>query len=190
MDDLAALRCATEEFRRRLDAIGPDQWHRPTPCDDWDLTMLVEHVAGGNRMGELLLHGADAKASIDGARSVIGSDLVASFEETSADQVAAFAEDGALERTVHHIVMDMPGSMLLMFRTTDLTVHAWDLAKSIGADANVDPDLVTSIWNRLEPIAPLLSAGGMFRVPPGVLPDGASIQDTLLHATGRNPGHS
>jgi uncharacterized protein (TIGR03086 family) len=185
MDDLEALSCATEEFRRRLDAVGADQWHASTPCGNWDVTALVEHVSGGNRMGELLLHGADAKTSIDGARSILGSDLVPAFEQTSADQIAAFAEPGAMERTVHHIVMDMPGSMLLMFRTTDLTVHAWDLAKGIGADEAFDPDLVASIWTRLEPVAPLLSAGGMFNEPSGVLPAGASIQDTLLHATGR-----
>jgi uncharacterized protein (TIGR03086 family) len=185
MDDLEALNCATEEFRRRLDAVGPDQWHSPTPCGDWDVTALVEHVNGGNRMGELLLHGADAKASLDGARSSGNGDLLAAYDTASAGQIAAFAEDGAMDRTVHHIVMDMPGSMLLMFRTTDLTIHAWDLAKGIGADTTFDPDLVAAIWTRLEPIAPLLSGSGMFSAPTSELPAGASIQDTLLHATGR-----
>lgn len=185
MDDLEALNCATEEFRRRLDAVGDDQWHSATPCGQWDVTVLVEHVAGGNRMGELLLHGADAQASIRGVRSIVGTDLRDAFDSASRDQIAAFAEDGALERTVHHIVMDMPGSTLLMFRTSDLAIHAWDLAKSIDSDPTLDPDLVASIWTRLEPIAPLLSASGMFSEPAGELPDDASVQAKLLHATGR-----
>jgi uncharacterized protein (TIGR03086 family) len=185
MDDLEALSSATEEFRRRLDLVGDDQWHSATPCGQWDVTVLVEHIAGGNRMGELLLHGADAQASLDGVRSIVGTDLRAAFESASRDQIAAFAEDGALDRTVHHIVMDMPGSTLLMFRTSDLAIHAWDLAMGIGADPTLDPELVASIWTRLEPIAPLLSASGMFGEPTGELPDSASAQDKLLHATGR-----
>lgn len=185
MDDLDALSCATEEFRRRLDAVGDDQWHSATPCGQWDVTVLVEHVAGGNRMGEMLLHGADAQASLDGVRSVVGTDLRSAFDSASADQIAAFAEEGALERVVHHIVMDMSGAQLLMFRTSDLALHGWDLANSVGVDTTLDPDLCASIWTRLEPIAPLLSASGMFGEPKGDLPADASAQGKLLHASGR-----
>jgi uncharacterized protein (TIGR03086 family) len=185
MDDLGALDRATEEFQRWLDAVGADQWHDRTPCGDWDVTALVEHVAGGNRMGELLLHGADAQASLAGARAVIGTDLRAAFTSTAADQIAAFAEDGALDRTVHHIAMDMPGSLLLLFRTNDLALHGWDLATAIGADTTLDPDLVASIWTRLEPIAPLLAGSPMFATPTGELAADASTLDKLLHATGR-----
>jgi uncharacterized protein (TIGR03086 family) len=185
MDDLAALDQATDEFRRRLGGVGDDQWHRPTRLGDWDVTTLVEHVAGGNLMAELLLHGASAQASLEGARAVAGTDLRASYESSSAGQIAGFAEDGALDRVVHHIAMDMSGSMLLMFRTLDLSVHGWDLAVSIDADPTLDAELVESIWTRLEPIAPLLSAGGMFGVPPGELAANASPQEVLLHATGR-----
>jgi uncharacterized protein (TIGR03086 family) len=185
MDDFAALDRATEEFQRQLDAIGDDQWHDATPCGDWDVTALVEHVAGGNRMGELLLHGADVQASLAGARTVIGTDLRTAYASTSADQIAAFAEDGSLDRTVHHPAMDMPGSLLLLFRTNDLALHGWDLATAIGADTTIDPDLAASIWTRLEPIAPLLAGSGMFGTPTGALDPDASPVDKLLDATGR-----
>jgi uncharacterized protein (TIGR03086 family) len=185
MDDLAALGCATDEFRRWLAAVTTEQWQSPTDCDEWDVTALVTHVVGGNKMAELLLHGADAKQSLAGAEAVAGTDLTAAFESTSAEQIAAFAEDGALDRLTHHVAMDMPGSMLLMFRTLDLGLHGWDLATSIGADATLDPDLVDSIWARVEPIAPMLSASGRFSAPHRDLPADASTQDKLLRATGR-----
>jgi uncharacterized protein (TIGR03086 family) len=185
MDDFVALNVATDEFRRSLGAISDDQWHSPTDCGDWDVTALVEHVAGGNHMAELLLHGASAQASIEGAGSVIGTDLRAAYESSSADQIAAFSEDGALDRVVHHVAMDMPGNLLLMFRTMDLALHGWDLASSIGADTTLDPELAASIWTRLEPIAALLSASGRFGEPKRELPADASPQDILLHATGR-----
>lgn len=185
MDDLEALACATAEFHRWLGEVADDQWQLPSPCGDWDVSVLVEHVAAGNQMAELLLHGADTQASLAGARAGIGSDLRAAFEWTSAAQIAAFAEDGALDRTVHHVAMDMPGTTLLMFRTADVALHGWDLATSIGADTTLDPDLAHSIWSRLEPVAPLLSASGMFAAPTRELGPDASAQDKLLHATGR-----
>jgi uncharacterized protein (TIGR03086 family) len=185
MDDLTALTGATEEFRRRLETVGDDQWFGPTLCGDWTVTALVDHVAAGNQMAELLLHGADAHTSLAEARVNIGDDLRAAFELTSAAQLAAFAEPGAAERTVHHPAMDMSGEMLLMFRTLDLALHGWDLASSIDGDVTLDPDLVASLWTRLEPIAPLLSGSGMFGTPTGELAADASPQATLLHATGR-----
>ena len=185
MDDLAALARATDEFRRQLNLVSDDQWHAPTPCGEWDVTALAQHVSGGNRMAELLLEGATAEASLDGARTINGTDLLTTYDATSAAQITAFAEPGALELVVHHPALDMPGEMLLMFRTADLALHGWDLANSIGSDTTIDPDVATSIWVRLEPIAPLLSGSGMFGQPTGALPDDASPTAKLLHATGR-----
>jgi uncharacterized protein (TIGR03086 family) len=185
MDDLEAISCATDEFRRWLAAVQTDQWQSQSPCGEWDVTALVGHVVGGNRMAELLLHGATASASLEGAKSAPGADLPAGFDLTGADQIAAFAEAGALERTCHHVVMDMPGSTLLMFRTTDLALHGWDLATSIGADPTIHPDLAASIWTRLEPLASLLAGSGMFGTPHGEVADDDSPMAKLLHATGR-----
>jgi uncharacterized protein (TIGR03086 family) len=185
MDDLSALSCATDEFRRRLAEVGADQWTSSTPCDDWNVTALVEHVTGGNRMSELLLAGADAPTALDAVRSTAGAEPRESFEETSAAQIAAFAAEGALAMTVHHPAMDMTGDLLLMFRTLDLALHAQDLAAGIDADLSLDPNLCASLWTRLEPIAPLLSGSGMFGTPKRELGAVASAQDTLLNATGR-----
>jgi len=186
MDDLEALGTASDEFGRRLAAVGPEQWSARTPCGEWDVTALVEHLNVGNRMGELLLQGADAKTSVGpAAHPAAGADPVATYAATSAGQVAAFAEDGALTRTVTHPAMEMSGEMLLMFRTLDLTMHAWDLATSLGMDASLDPDLCASLWTRLEPIAPLLAGSGLFGTPTRDLAPDPSAQDKLLHATGR-----
>ena len=38
-------RRAVDEFDRRVSEIGDDQWDDPTPCTDWNVRELVNHVA-------------------------------------------------------------------------------------------------------------------------------------------------
>ena len=46
IDEVTAFRRASESFVQRARAIGPDQWSGSTPCTEWDVRMLVNHVAG------------------------------------------------------------------------------------------------------------------------------------------------
>jgi uncharacterized protein (TIGR03086 family) len=54
---------------------------------------------------------------------------------------AVFAEPDALDRVAHHPVGNRSGLDLLRMRTLDLTLHAWDLARSLGLDETLDPEL-------------------------------------------------
>jgi uncharacterized protein (TIGR03086 family) len=186
MDDLGALDVASQEFGRRLVGLSDEQWSMPTLCGDWTVDDLVRHINVGNRMSELLLAGAGAATSIGpAAQPPAGADPRATYAETSAAQIAAFAKAGALALVVKHPAMEMPGDLLLMFRTLDLAMHAWDLAISINADLSLDAEMCASIWARLEPLAPLLSGSGMFGPPPRSLGPDAPVVEVLLNATGR-----
>ena len=55
---------------------------------------------------------------------------------------AAFCEPGAMARLAHHPAGERTGAQLLEMRVLDVTVHTWDLARAIGADESLDPDLV------------------------------------------------
>ena len=94
---------AAVEFGRRLRLVGADQWRLPTPCEEWDVWALVNHVVGGALRYTMLLDGATA----DDVRATtvldhLGPDAVAAFERRAGEVAAAFREPGALARTVHH----------------------------------------------------------------------------------------
>lgn len=163
-DPVELLVAANDEFARRLRLIGPDDWRRPTPCSEWDVRALVHHVVGANVRYQLLLHGAPTE-QVEAMRTVdhLGDDALASFVATADRVVACFHEDGALERIAHHATGDRTGRELLSMRILDATIHAWDLARAIGADETLDDDADADV------------------------PRNASPQDQLLHRLGRHP---
>lgn len=184
-DALLALERATLEFEGRLRAVRQDDWTRPTPCTEWDVHALVNHVIGGNLRYTMLLHGASAD-EVNSTRGAdhLGPDPQAAFATTAAALAVAFAAPGALTRTTHHPVGDRTGAELLAMRVIDLTVHAWDLAAALETDDSLDGVAVEFALAH----AGLIEAGrqnGSFAVPNAVRASRESDQARLLHLSGR-----
>ncbi len=185
MDGFTALTCADLEFETRVRLVGADDWVQPTPCSEWDVRALVNHVVGGNRRYTMLLQGADAD-TVNKTRTVdhLGPDPVASFLATAAALSEAFREPGALDRIGHHPLGDRTGQQLLTMRVLDLTVHAWDLARALGIDEVLGLDAVEFALTH----ADVIEGGrqhGTFAPPNSPLPPSASLQTRLLHLAGR-----
>lgn len=189
MDELTALHAATESFDAVIAQVRPDQWDAPTPCEGWSVSDLVSHVVGGNAMSVAMLGGATREETTPYLAGLpLGDDPVATYRAGAAAQLAAFEEDGALERTVAHPMMDMPGSQAIEFRVGDLTLHTWDLARAIGADETLNPALVEVVYERMAPMADVLSQIGIFgEGQSGTVDEQAALQTKLLDLAGRRP---
>jgi uncharacterized protein (TIGR03086 family) len=186
-DPVELLVVAHCEFARRLRLVGPEDWRRPTPCSEWDVRALVEHVVGADVRYDLLLHGAPTH-QVEATRAVdhLGDDALASFAAAAAAVVASFREDGALERVGHHVSGDRTGRELLSMRILDAAVHAWDLARAIGADESLDDELVAFLLASTADLdlGPQQRSFAPARVD---VPPDAPPQDQLLHRLGRHP---
>src|SRR5438105_4840075 len=127
------FRRANEEFGRRVHAVGDDQWHQATPCTDWDVRQLMNHLASEALWMPPLLAGktiAEVGDRFEG--DVLGEDPKGAWDEASAGAGAAVSEPEAMERTVHLSFGDVPGEVYTWQVFTDLLIHGWDLARGIG----------------------------------------------------------
>ena len=187
MDILEALDVATDEFGRRLGLVGEDDWTVTTPCSDWDVQYLAAHVIGGNRFAVHVLGGMTATEAIEQIMSSpqLGDDAAATWVSTCDAQASAFHADGALQRLIDHPLGEITGRKFLDFRVFDITLHAWDLACSIGADQRLDPELVDVVLNIIEEWPPGMGFG---IAALGQAAASASPQTRLLDLTGRSPG--
>ncbi|MBO0867977.1 MAG: TIGR03086 family protein [Micromonosporaceae bacterium] len=193
---LERFRTASEGFARRLAAVEPHQWTGPTPCSEWNVRQLVNHMARGNlNYVDLAAGGSAADFIRQRDLDALGDDPVGGYAASVEACAAAFAEPGALDRMVDHPLGRTTGRQALAVRTTDSTIHTWDLARAIGADEDLDPGLVAWIAEHLDqiyaglvesPVDPA-STHRFFAAPAGTPEPDASRQQQLLHLMGRTP---
>ena len=188
MADLDLLSRADDGFARRLALVRPGQWAAPTPCTEWDVRALVNHVVGASRRYAMLLHGSTTdEAEATRAVDHLGDDPAASYAATAAELEAAFGEPGAMARTARHRAGERTGAQVLGMRVPDIAVHTWDLARAIGAGESLDPDVVAFALT-LQDTFDAARQRGAFAPPPGKTPADSSAQACLLHLAGRRPG--
>lgn len=189
MDDLDAHAAAARDFERKAALLEIGKLDHDTPCEGWTVRDLLHHVVGGNVMTKrLLLEGIDKAEAISiRDEDVLGDDPIGAVKRTNAETDAAF-RSADLTKIVDHPALPMPGAQLLMFRTGDLLMHAWDLARSVGLDDTLDAEVVAHLFAQLEPLGPILAQSGQFGSgPSGEVGADAPLQTRLLDLTGRRP---
>src|SRR4051794_15209950 len=148
MDEILELhRLALEEFGKRVHAVAFDQWGCETPCTDWQVRHLVNHLVVEQLWAPPLLAGQTvAEVGDRFAGDQLGADPGAAWDAAAQAAHAAFAADGALDRTVQLSFGARPAREYLQEMIFDLVVHAWDLARGIDGDDKLDPRLVEAAY--------------------------------------------
>lgn len=137
-----------------VEHIAEAQWTDPTPCADWTVRGLLDHVVGMNLVFAALLAGQHPPARND---EVLGADPSAAYARSAQQLHDAFAVPGVLERSFQGPLGSASGSERLQIRMYDLLTHLWDLAQSTGQPLIADPALEASAERALEFAAAQLS---------------------------------
>ena len=136
---------AQNQFTDRVDAVAPDQWEDPA-LPEWTVADLVAHLVTQQLWVPPMLAGepyAEGRFP-DDTTDLLGADPFVGWESAADGALSAFAEDDAMLRTVHLEEGPLPASLYIRQLTTELTVHAWDLASATGGDTELDGELVTA----------------------------------------------
>jgi uncharacterized protein (TIGR03086 family) len=187
-DDLVALFArSVDNFTELVRAADDAQWHAPTPCAEWDVYTLVNHVVSE----QLWVPPLFAGQTIDDVGDRFSGDLlragaVAVASRAGAEASATVAEPGALVRIVHLSFGDTPGAEYVWQLLADHLIHGWDLAAALGLDTTLDPEIADAVagWfaGHEEEYRKFGAIG-----PAVAVPADASTGDRLLGAFGRDP---
>ncbi|WP_327679305.1 TIGR03086 family metal-binding protein [Kitasatospora sp. NBC_00458] len=120
-----------------IDTVQPEQLVLPTPCADWSLRRLMEHVVGQHRGFAAAARGAGPDRAL-WRDAPVGADPGGAFRGSAAELTAAFtAAAGTPGRSRLWLpeIRDggpFPLDLAVGFHLLDTLVHAWDVAAALG----------------------------------------------------------
>ncbi|WP_243056619.1 TIGR03086 family metal-binding protein [Nocardioides sp. SR21] len=177
---------SVECWAHRVNEVAEDQWDSPTPCREWTVRQLVNHVAGedlwtvplmrgstieevGDRFDGDLLGDTPIQTSLHAAREAIG--VVAEALPSQGTVQLSYGEE-SMDEYVHQLA-------------TDHLIHSWDLAVATGGDPRLDSALVHEVATWFADREDVYRQAGI--VGPRCASHG-DPQGELLGAMGRDPG--
>ncbi|HKE93556.1 MAG TPA: TIGR03086 family metal-binding protein [Povalibacter sp.] len=176
---------AMHATRAYLDGVRSGQWHDSTPCTEWDLKQVANHIIGENLWAAELFQGktiAEVGTRLDG--DLAGDDPAAAYAASVTAASDAVSKPGAMESTCHLSFGDYSGSDYAEQLLLDTLVHGWDIARASGQDTRLDQDLVAACLPFAREMTTQYRTSGVFGEDLPVAAD-ADAQTRLLATMGR-----
>ncbi|MBV9324067.1 MAG: TIGR03086 family protein [Chloroflexi bacterium] len=173
--------------RAYLDAVGSGQWHLATPCTEWDVKQVANHIIGENLWAAELFPGktiAEVGNRLDG--DLAGDNPAAAYAGSVAAATKAVTAPGAMQATCHLSFGDYSGSDYAAQLLLDTLIHGWDIARASGQNTRLDPDLVAACLPIAKELTTQFRGAGVFGEDLPVAAD-ADAQTRLLAMLGRKP---
>jgi uncharacterized protein (TIGR03086 family) len=171
--------------RTLLDAVRADQWQGPTPCSEWDVKQVANHIIGENLWAGELFQGktiAEVGDTLNG--DLAGEDPAAAYRASVGVASDAVTAAGAMQTTCHLSFGDYSGADYAAQLFMDTLIHGWDVAKATGQDTRMDPELVAACFPVAEQLTIQFRSAGVFGENLPVAAD-ADTQTKLLALLGR-----
>jgi len=180
---LELLALALDQTGELVAGVRDDQWENATPCTEWSVRDLVDHLIGGNDGFANVLLG-DPPPSFSGV-TARQPEAQTAYRLSTESLLTAFGSDGVMERVVTVRFGTVPGIAALHLRSVEAVVHGWDLAQATGQPLRVDEELARQelefTRTSLPDITPERSPFG----PAQPVPGDASSLDQLVALLGR-----
>ena len=158
-------------------AGGTTKLGTTTPCDEWNLRTLLDHMLETQRYFLNSARGEDASPPGKTPPATLSDDPAADFERVRQEVMRAFGGDGVIEKT----------GPALGIAFSDMLLHGWDVARATGQDATMPAGLAEAAYGLVHGKFTEEQRVGVFK-PERATPDNAPPQDRLLAYTGRDPG--
>jgi uncharacterized protein (TIGR03086 family) len=173
---------------RALDGLPPERWAAATPCREWNVRALLNHIVYEDLWTVPLMEGATIEEVGDRYEGdLLGADPLGATRAACDMAVTAAASGIVAGNTVHLSFGDVPAEEYARQLAADHMIHGWDLAVATGGDTSMDPDMVEALaaWFAENEDA-YRRAGAIAERPAGDGEPGDAWGE-LLRAFGRDP---
>jgi uncharacterized protein (TIGR03086 family) len=177
-DEFGCAEEALTVLHNAVRTVGEDDLHRPTPCRDFDVAALADHLIDTiSRLGAaagvppMVLDGG----SIDQRIQQVAQPILAGWRRRGLTDDVVFSG-----RT-------LPAQLALGILSLELVVHGWDFAVALDRSLDVSDVLASDVLGLARQTLTAQSRATAGFDPPVSVPAVASLLDRLIAFTGRNP---
>ncbi len=189
MSEHAALIApAAAEFTGILREIGETELAARTPCADYDVRALLNHLLywgpwledAGRKTPSPEMATGEAEAGL------VGADWLDAAEKQAARLVDVFGAPEAWQGMTVLGTAEMPASIVGDMVLGEFVFHGWDLARATGRTVDVAPEAAEAVFASAAAMGDQARAMKVYGEEV-VVADGATTFERALGATGRNP---
>ena len=178
------------QLRSLLLGITDDRLGRPTPCPDWTVGDLLDHLIG---LSWAFTQAAQKKNDAPGTSSAPPPPSAANLPPQWRSRLTVVLDDladawrapAAWEGTAQAGGVTLPAAEMGKVAINELTMHGWDLARATGQEYAADPRLLESLIEFLSQGPPEGTPGLFGPVVP--VEDEAELLDQAVSLAGRDP---
>src|SRR6266571_7330649 len=103
MDNVVLLQRVADQTTTIIDNVAPDQLGDPTPCTEWTVRDLINHITGGATMFAISAEQGSVPDEMMGqllGGDNLGDDYKGAWKAASERAMVVFAQPGVLEKNV------------------------------------------------------------------------------------------
>ena len=180
---------AAEAARVVTGAANTKTLEQTTPCPDWDLRTLLNHmILWTSYSAERRAYGESVAEELMSKDFTAEPGYAQAYQVQLAKAVDAWSKPEAWEGDRNVMGSATPAADIAAMLIAEMVLHGWDIAKATGQDYHCDDAVARNVLQTVE------AQGEMFRQYQGFaaivpVPDDATAFDRALAQSGRDPGY-
>ncbi len=177
-DPVEQLQAAGDEMARLIEGVRDDQWSAPTPCTEWSVTELVDHIIESvARFAHILRP--------DNPPEAVSTRSADDYRAQTRALLAALREPGVMEQEYAVPVGTVSGAVVVHLRLTETLVHGWDLAQATGQTTRFDDAVAAQELEFTKGALAIVPADRQPFAAPQSVPDSGTALERLAALLGR-----
>jgi uncharacterized protein (TIGR03086 family) len=187
MNQHAEMTDAADAAARTVGNVRASQFGRQTPCADWDVRTLLNHLIVWTSYSlEARAHGDSVGQDVIDRDFAADPGFAADYRAQLDRALAAWSDPVRWEGSLNVMGSPTPAADVAALNIAEMVLHGWDLAAATGQAYKVSEPAAAAALRAVEANAELFRQYKGFAEPVEA-PPGASVLDRALAASGRDP---
>jgi uncharacterized protein (TIGR03086 family) len=178
---------AADAAARTVGNVDASQFGRPTPCADWDVRTLLNHLIVWTSYSlEARAHGDSVGQDLIDRDFAADPGFAADYRAQLDRALTAWSAPATWEGSLNVMGSPTPAADVAALNIAEMVLHGWDLAAATGQAYTVGEPAASAALEAVETNAELFRQYEGFAEPVQV-PPSASVLDRVLATSGRDP---